>query len=169
MKKSRYIQNQSRAKEFEGWESFCITINTDASYLPYNGQAGYAFWMIVNDQRLKMAGKFKCEIKDALDAEIAAIGNALSYLLSLEKIPTAKWLIINTDCKGAIHHIQNHPKPRPLARQVRTILGQVKKTVRPHKTKIKHVPAHGNNSTTKGFVNNWCDNAARTHAKKENK
>lgn len=153
-------------KEYKGWDVFCITINTDASYMHHTKKGGFAYWIVLDkDRKITNSGPIKYEINDALDAEIAAIGNAIAHLLSLDDLPSVKLLVFNIDCVPAYHQIVSAGNPRPIAKQVRSLLGKLKARVRPHKTNWKHVKAHTKEKDARSYVNNWCDIESRKHAK----
>ena len=55
----------------------CITINTDASLNTEHKIGGYAFYIICDNFRLKVAGPFKEKVESPVKAEMMCMANAL--------------------------------------------------------------------------------------------
>lgn len=149
-----------------------VTINTDASYHPIYKVGAYAFWIVFQGNRITHSGPLK-SVKDSLNAEIMAIGNALYALLKSDHVGV-KYIIINTDCTYAIAAIRDKKKnsfkgSEEAVKKCHKIIDDLKKKYNPGPRKYRtkpfiswrHVKAHSRGETARLWVNNWLDNAAK--------
>lgn len=143
----------------------CITVNTDASFHPEKKVGGYAFYIICDSFKIQKSGMLKQSPSNSIEAEMMCIANALHVLSNQIDLPTAKWIIINTDCLFAIPKITKKSKD-PIGRRVYRILKTVKnktayKEVIYPKVQFRHVKAHSGVDDARSHVNEWCDTEAK--------
>ncbi len=146
-----------------------ITINTDASFYHLNSGrtkfGGYAFWITCNEGRFKKSGPIKNPVS-SLDCELKAIANSLVYLEKVAKNLGFASLVINTDCKPAMTHIERKNLSDPVVKSIHNTLRKILNTANYMKyVKFKHVKAHSGTKTARTYVNDWCDKEARREAK----
>ena len=147
----------------------CITINTDASFHPQKKVAGYAFTIVFDKSRLKGYGVFKKQQpKNAIDAELMCIGNALHTLYVQQELPTSTLLVINSDCIHAYKRVLFPRKQEDaIALSVAAILAKVMTRiaaggkVNATRYEFRHVKAHTKKKDARSKVNDWCDKAAK--------
>jgi ribonuclease HI len=136
-----------------------LTITTDASYSKGTKYGAYAFQMVCNSFKYKKSGVLKQQCKDASEAEIQCILNALSVVRGeFEKI------IINTDSLNAIYFLKNDllniDKYRlNYSKSYKKIFKKFN-----YKIEFRHVKAH-NVVDARSYVNDWCDNSAKEKLK----
>ncbi len=139
-----------------------VTINTDASFHPKEKFGGFAYWIVYDGNRIKGAGAFKDKCCNSNDAEIKAIINALSTLLS-KNIDISK-VIFNTDSKNAIKELTKSGVKTDLKKAFDNLIYG-------RQTKIdfefRHVKAHSGIGDKRSFVNEWCDENAKIHMRKQ--
>lgn len=143
----------------------CITINTDASFHPVHKIGGYAFYIICDLFKIQKGGMFKKQPKTAMEAEMMCMANALYTLLSQKELPSAKLIVINSDCLFSFEKIKRKSQ-NSIGRTVAQILRDVRiKTsfrgvVKPE-FEFRHVKAHSNKDDARSHVNAWCDREAK--------
>lgn len=144
-------------------KSTSITINTDASYCPKTGAAGYAFWIVCDLFTIKKSGMFKTTAKDPTDAESKCIANAIATLLAQKELPTVKWIIVNTDSLHSMERIQskNTRKTSGFYNQIYAQWQTLKKRMKSEKAEFRHVKAHSGVKDKRSYVNEWCDENAK--------
>lgn len=142
-----------------------ITINTDASFYQEYQVGGYAFWIKCDLFKIQKGGHLKSPILNSTEAEIKCIGNAIATLLAQKELPTANFLIINTDAKFAINEIKHQQSL--LGKQVHSLWQQLIFRLQTKKNEFRHVKAHSGKNDTRSYVNEWCDQEAKKWAKKQ--
>lgn len=140
-----------------------ITINTDASFCPFEKVGGYAYWIKGPNLSIKNSGVFKIKLPNSQDAEIKAVANALSSILKLKSLPTADVLIINTDCYGSIEQIKN--QSTEISILINDKIEKIKQVTGAKTLILRHVKAHVKIIDKKTYVNDWCDKEAKKHMK----
>lgn len=140
--------------------SYCITINTDASFNAEHKASGYCFYIIHCDFRIGMAGRFKKSKPDNIqEAETMAIGNSIAYLLLKDNLPKIKCIVINSDCIPAMHQIEN--RTTKLGKKISSLLKELKKRTGATKVKFTHVKAHSSVKDGRSYINKFCDKGAK--------
>ena len=86
--------------------------------------------------------------------------NAVWDLAQRTDLPDAKYLILNTDCRPAMHKIRT--KSGDLAVTLCKLIEEVRKKTCLPVFELRHVKAHNGTPDSRSFINDWCD----THAKK---
>lgn len=143
-----------------------LTINTDASFHPIKKTSGYAFYVRSDEFTLKHSGIFKNQTpNNSTEAELMCIGNAIYAMLNNIELGKVDFIIINTDCKPAIHQIM---KSRPvLGAKIKAMIESLRWKLGGAKLRIKHVKAHTNKDDARSWVNNWCDENAKHQMRKQ--
>lgn len=139
-----------------------ITINTDASWHPLKKAAGYAYFIVTSEFKLKGGGVFKTHPKSPTDAEIMAFGNAFTALLSRGRKdpPDVSWLILNTDSKHGIERVLGDKDA--LAAEVHDLWKEMKRRFNLKWMDMRHVKAHSGKDDARSYVNEWCDTEAKS-------
>ena len=144
-----------------------VTINTDASFYPLQKIGGYAIWIASNKGRVKYAAGFKNTLHTQHDAEFKAIINAL-YLLKKQRW-TITEIYINTDSQTVIDTIENEGAFKKMPQygkdNYQAYLSIIKELGVKY-VSLRHVKGHLHTKTARHFVNQWCDDNARKHARK---
>lgn len=147
-----------------------IIINTDASYHPKYNVGAFAFWIVCNAGRRIQSGPLR-SVKNAMDAELQAIGNAL-HAVHEDKHKKIDKIFINTDCKYAILAITAGKHIGRCGETVRKVKKIIQTVASTHidmskKGEIKkfiiwrYVPAHTDGNTKREWVNNKMDSLAK--------
>lgn len=134
----------------------CITINTDASYK--NNVGGYAFYIVCDMFKIQKGGYFKAYVNDSNDCETMCIANALHTLLHQKELPECSALVVNTDSKISINRITNNYTQ--IGRKTNKILKKLKRKLK-CKVSFRHVKAHVKISSSRRWVNDWCDRESK--------
>lgn len=142
----------------------CITVNTDASFHPVHKVGGYAFYIICDLFKIQKGGKFKVQPKNAQEAEMMCMANALYALLTQKELPSTNWIVINSDCLFAFEKIGR--KKEGIGKTIADILRKVReqtsvKGVIYPKFEFRHVKAHNGSPDARSWVNEWCDKEAK--------
>jgi hypothetical protein len=144
----------------------CITINTDASFCPRTYAGGFAFQIICDSFRIRRSGIMKVRPISPTQAEIMCIANAMFQLMVLKNAPIAKLIVINTDCKFAIHQITNGGFCK-VGKRAATYLYELKRNALAHgieaKIEFRYVAAHTGVQDARSIINEWCDSEAKRH------
>jgi ribonuclease HI len=147
-----------------GTERNTVTINTDASYCPDTGAAGYAFWISTESGRYKKHGVLK-DAKNSIEAEMHAVANALHFLftnppthgMTFDKI----W--INSDCTTVLDRVEKGAEDTKaeqfIQMKIALLLDDCGDLI------CRHVKAHQHKRTPRNFVNFWCDCYAKKSMK----
>ena len=143
-----------------------VTVTTDASYCPNNSIGGYAFWISSEIGKVQYSGKFSGYLVDPNEAELKAIGNAIYFLLQADQFKRVEKVIINTDSQTCIRLLTD-PKYDNYLDTQNMIKGMLKK--RRIDFEMRHVKAHTNGSTSRRYVNNWCDRMAQMEMRAKRK
>lgn len=141
-----------------------ITINVDASFHPQHKVAGYAFWIVCDTFKLRTAASFNKDPETARDAEIMAIANAVATLYRRKDLPVCHTLIINNDCKFA--HTEIKANKTRLAIECQRHISKLVHLLQ-CKWEFRYVKAHNGHPDARSFVNDWCDQAAKTEMRKK--
>jgi len=142
----------------------CITINTDASFHPGLKVGGYAFYVVCDLFKIQKGGMFKCQPRSPIEAEMMCMANALTALLRQKELPTAKLIVINSDCLWSFSQIGR--KKQGVGKTVAKILKQVRqemawKGIVMPEYEFRHVKAHNGTKDARSWVNDWCDREAK--------
>lgn len=138
----------------------CITVNTDASYSHQRNAAGYAFYIICDLFKIQKGGMFKKMPKNAMEAEMMCIANALHTILVQKELPKCKIIVINSDCLFCFPLVSKKSK-NAIGRAIYRILRDLRKRLGMPKFEFRHVKAHTNVQDARSFVNRWCDAEAK--------
>lgn len=147
-----------------------ITINTDGSYFPETGQAGFAFWISSDKGRFCRYGKLK-DAKNALEAELQSLANALHFCRTHPDLKECKKIIINCDCLNLKSIIE---KPNALRKNKQKRLRQLRGKLQEYIGKFRGCkceyefrwcPAHKKVTDARTYVNRQLDKAAKKGAK----
>ncbi len=134
-----------------------ITINTDAGFYPHDKVGSWACWIVSDGLLLKGSGIFKEPCKNATDAEIKAMVNAVSILLKSNfDFTGVRNIIFNRD---NINAVGGHNGSPPQAKLSRLIL-QLKRKCGDHHypaVEYRHVKGHSGKNDKRSYVNDWCD------------
>lgn len=145
-----------------------VTINTDASFNHRHKIGAYAFWIVSNQGRLCQAGPLKDKCDRPEVAEFRCIINAI-YALGKMQMTGITRVIINTDCLNVIHLIKNdcaNIRKYKLLQWSGNLVKRFNKTVTAAKLEgaqidLRHVRSHISTETSRQWVNDWCDKAAK--------
>ena len=118
---------------------FDCTVNTDASYCPYIQAGAGAVWISFVDGPYRKAFTFKKKPANAKQAEKWAILNGLHMARKMGH----ETILINSDCKWAMHEIQQS------------------KSIDITGVEFRYVKAHNGTKDSRSYVNNWCDKEAK--------
>lgn len=140
----------------------CVTVFTDASFCPRTMAAGFAVWIKVDGRTIRHAGAFKIEVKEAWQAELAALANGICGACAVLNLADGDMIVAATDCLRAIDILERRGgKPTKAFRDVREHTLQ-ELTKRGVLLRLKHVKAHqGKEAGRRNAVNEWCDGAAK--------
>lgn len=148
-----------------------ITINTDASYHPVHKIGAFAFWIVWDEGRIIKNGVLK-KVKNAQDAELQSIGNALFIVLESE-LKNLEHIYINTDCQYGIEAVTKGKKINGCLDTVKHVQKIINKLIAKHgyrKNKNKkfkkfiswrYVKAHTDGEDKRTWVNNRMDRMAK--------
>lgn len=140
-----------------------VTINTDISYSPDYKIGTYAFWIVCNQGKIKKSGRLK-QVNNVQDAEAQCIANALCTVYKSKRLENITFIIINTDAKVLISKIGNPALKGAAIYQCNRYLLQIKVKHNINRKvfyKVTHVKAHSGTSTSRQWINDWCDKAAK--------
>lgn len=138
----------------------CITINTDASFNHVKKVGGYAFYIVCDLFKIQKSGMFKACPKNAMEAEMMCMANALHTLLAQKELPPTKWIIINSDCLYSFPKITRKSEDK-IGRKVAEMLRGVRQRMSMPQYEFRHVKAHNGTPDARSWVNNWCDKEAK--------
>lgn len=127
-------------------ERFC-TILTDASWCPSQKVAGWAAWIVCNDERYKRYDAFFEKVDSSHEAEIKAIINGV-YIAKRVFDPDHYHVV--SDCLTAMNVLQGKAGGKVWHAKLLEIVGTTRVT-------FAHVKAHTNTKDKRSYVNNWCD------------
>ena len=147
-----------------------VTINTDASFSKLYRRGTYAFWIVSNAGRIRKSGLLRKECALPQIAEFKCIINAV-HTLAKADLPGVKRIIINTDCMDVIHLIEKDQakiKRYGLMNWGCGLVVRFEKTIKDGNLKgipidCRHVKSHVSTSTSRQWVNDWCDREAKRH------
>ena len=141
----------------------CITINTDASFHPVHGVGGYAFYIVCDLFKIQKGGMFKVAPKNAQEAELMCMANALHTLLNTKELPSTRLIVINSDALYSFAKIGL--KKQGVGQVVAKFLKSVRFKMQDRNTlpefSIRHVKAHVEIKDARSWVNDWCDKEAK--------
>lgn len=138
----------------------CLTINTDASYHPEHKVGGYAFYIICDLFKIQKGGMFKVHPKNAMEAEMMCMANAVHIVLHQKELPEFDLVIINSDCLFAFQRIGKKSNS-PIGKKIALLLRDLRKRTNFKKYELRHVKAHSGVQDKRSFVNEWCDKEAK--------
>lgn len=141
----------------------CITINTDASFHPDYKVGGYAFYIVCDLFKIQKAGMFKVAPKNASEAELMCIANALQTLLNTKNLPSTRLIVINSDALYSFSKIglKKQGVGKIVAQLLREVRFKMKNKAWLPKFDIRHVKAHVEIKDARSWVNDWCDKEAK--------
>lgn len=131
-------------------ENFC-TVLTDASWCPSEKVAGWAVWIVCNNERYKRFDAFFEKVDSSREAEIKAIINGV-YIAKRVFAPDHYHVV--SDCVDAMNALQGKTGDKQWQNKLIEIIGETRIT-------FKHVKAHSSTNDKRTYVNNWCDFQAR--------
>lgn len=144
-----------------------MTINTDASYSQKLERGTYAFWAVCDKGRISRHGALKEKLPSALYAEVQAIGIAFYIVFTYYSISDeVTKVIVNTDCKPAIHLLTKNQKTDFEHDDLRNRVLKYMNIKHGVKKEFRHVPAHTDVSNSRRYVNDWCDRKAKYEMRK---
>lgn len=129
-----------------------VTVFCDASHCHETSAAGAAVWIKYGDQgkTIEYAWSFTCEDSNA--AELKALEKGVEILLHQVEI-NSKFVILTSDCIGALEKVDIEPLKQQGARHV----------------KLKHVKGHTSGDDPRSKVNRWCDKIAKSKMQERRK
>ena len=99
-------------------------------------------------------------------SHVSCMANALHTLNAQKELPTAKWIVINSDCLHFFQRIGRKSedvvgkKIANILRKIRLRASTRKGLIMP-KFEFRHVKAHNGTPDARSFVNDWCDKEAK--------
>ena len=137
-----------------------VTMFTDASFSNRHRRGTWAAWAKMNGNTMRRSGILKDSVQSPEVAELCAIANGLVALHQQWAEEVGHKIIIQTDCKNAIHRIQGVAKPnKHTAKAVAFIKGYAQK--RGWELEFRHVKGHKGTATPRNAVNTFCDAECR--------
>ncbi len=136
-----------------------VTIYTDASFHQQKEYVGIAFRLRSDNGRLARREEIPFDmVSDNNHAEMLCITKATKTALAVWK--GVEGIQINTDSQAAITVLKWRAKHSKKYREVQREMQRITEEsgVR---VKFKHVSGHKGTETTRHWLNNWCDNAAK--------
>lgn len=126
-----------------------VTVFCDASHCPRTLATGWAVWMKHGTPAVthRLSGALR-DVRDSHQAEIYALEQALDYIEAELELDD-KIVVLESDCQGALRHIEQ----RAMALSERGA-----KFV-----KLKWVKGHQGIKCARSSVNTWCDKEAKHH------
>jgi ribonuclease HI len=145
-----------------------VTINTDASFNVKHQIGTFAFWIVSNEGRIQQSGVLRRTVSRPEIAEFKCVINAV-HVLGSQRWAGIKKIIINTDCLNVIHLLNKDKKKIAkyhLASWGSNLVNQFYITLSKHhltkaEIEFRHVQSHVEITSSKIFVNDWCDKAAK--------
>lgn len=136
------------------------TINTDASYSKLTKQATFAFWIKTDKYTIKRSGVIKSLCDTSTEAELKCIINAI-YTISEQTGITE--IILNTDSLNSIHILTKDIKNirKYSLHWGDKYLKMAESIIKNIKIDYRHVKAHNDTDSSRTYVNDWCDKAAK--------
>lgn len=146
-----------------------VTLNTDASYYPNTGNAGYAFWISCRKGRYKKWGKLKPMKHTSKCYELLSIVNGIYYIINHSELKdNVTKIIVNTDHEPSVLMF-NEPTlhfTRPVKHKFQIhIRKMVFNWLRDIELEMRHIHSHKKITNARGWVNSWCDKHAKKGAK----
>lgn len=126
-----------------------LTMFADASHCPNTLATGWAVWMKYGTPATteRLSGALT-DVKDSHAAEIIALQEGLTFIEERIDV-TGQIVVIESDCKGALNHID----ARAMALMERGA----------RHVKLKWVKGHQGVKCARSSVNTWCDKKAKSH------
>lgn len=134
-----------------------INITSDASFDRKTYKAGFGFMITSENFKLYKHGLLKGNPCTSLEAEIMAIENAMINLLAQPEYKGNEFVLIHTDCVGAIKKITD-PKC-DLTRRVNKLWRKL--GTKKGNASFKHIKGHSGEDDSKSRIQQWCDTKAR--------
>lgn len=137
-----------------------LTVFTDASWCPRTRVGGWAAWAKREDMgTFFKAASFKVTLPGSIEAECAAISNAVTLLHRANFLGGDHHVLIKLDCRAVIDHIgrfvdKSSDLLDPYAVQLREAAERVRCL------ELRYVEGHCAYDTPRHHVNNRCDRAA---------
>ena len=146
-----------------------ITINTDAGFYPREKFGSYAYWIKGNGMFFRGSGGFRDKCKNPQEAELKAIINAVTILLSNAPKFHFHKLIINRDCI----HAKSSKDGSDLEKLLAKLIEKVRYKCKPSNPydgqypfhEFRHIKAHTHTNTKRNWVNDWCDKQCKLQLK----
>lgn len=143
-----------------------ITINTDASFDNTARCAGWAVWISHNGKPIKRSGTFKNHPPTSGDAEKWAILNGIALMQKYLGGPrNGGHIYINTDYEQAVREMKSAKGGHEITQFERRLKNMLKKQL--SLLKPQKVAAHSGTSTSRQFVNDWCDKEAKAQMRNQ--
>lgn len=146
-----------------------LTINTDASFNRRKEVGTYAFWIVCDEFKLKMSGALRKKCTRPEIAEYQCLINALHVAFKMPRKRKITRLIVNTDCLNVIHLAMEHKvaiKAYKLDNWGRHLTIKFHKMlesngISKNQLDMRHIKSHQHTDTSRNWVNQWCDDAAK--------
>jgi ribonuclease HI len=139
------------------------TINSDASVDAKTLTAAYAYYIRGEDLFRRASGILALKTKHTGVAELLAIRLAITRVMEFDHDPHDVTLHINTDSMWAINAL--------LGGKVKAtewaLVKAVQHMLKGYELIPRHVKAHKHTNDARHWVNDWCDNAAKTALRAE--
>lgn len=152
-----------------------VTVNTDASFSFKHKVGSYAFWIVCNDFKIKMSGPLKHRVERAEIAEFRCLINAFDVMFRYVKTKPTK-IIVNTDCLNVIHVMTGNKEAikrfglsnkHGFPSHRRTLQNLIKNNGFDLSiVEYRHIKSHQHTDTARNYVNQWCDDEAKSHMTK---
>jgi len=152
--------------------TYSFTINTDASFYPeHGGIAAWATWIKSTHYRIQQAGLFPDGLAaNSSVAELLAVEQALlllDHLISEEPFLQRQDILVyfNTDSLFTVQALNGNSRNK----QYRDIIERVRALTARYQINPRWVKGHTDGGDARRWVNNWCDEKARSLALKRKK
>jgi ribonuclease HI len=146
-----------------------VTIMSDASVCPHTSAGGWGIWIISNRGHFQGSGAYKKLTPDVAEAEAKALYNAVFLSFQYGLSQKGDKLILQIDnkffieaCSGTFHGGNKHLKD---------FAKKFKKMIKDKECEyeIRYVQAHNPNKAGRNYVNEICDQLAKSAMRKQRK
>ncbi|RQT26124.1 ribonuclease HI [Burkholderia contaminans] len=138
-----------------------VTIIADASWDPETGAGGYGYWSVSQRGRRSGGGALKSLARNNNVAEMMAVVNGVHMAFAHQIAMHGDSLLAQTDCQAAILAFEGK---RLLSIDERMIVEGLNRLINANQADIrfKHVKGHTRGEVPRLWVNNHCDELAKT-------
>ncbi len=141
-----------------------LCVYTDASFNCTKKIGAYAFYLVLNGKEAHYANSYPQTVQSSKDAEMLALGHALNFLMSEEKLKGLKGITIYMDNTMAIEEIRRQTPG--IGRAINKLWQSVITKTGSKVNNFKHVKAHSGKEGVDHHYHNWCDRNARIELRK---